>query len=217
MRAACAHTLSTDRHIRTCPRGLYILYFGKCIFFLIKRGSVSPWCTPGSAILVKERLRNASDGGRHRAGRIWRRPRSVKSSFYQTSDGYTRDPMIPSSPFRFRAHGAVCERVWWTTPDLNPPLWTPEPDPLGLRFVLEWRMVCGVLCGVCGVLCGVCGVRCMCYGPCRRAGLVNGRVLMSQAWRQSRRRDRVAVSQPFLTENRRFLVGVDPAAWTING
>ena len=75
--------------------------------------------------------------------------------------------------------------------DLNPTPWTPEPYTLWLRFVLEWLMVCGVLCGVCGVLCGVCGVRCMCYGPCRRAGLVDGRVLMSQAWRQSRRRDRV--------------------------
>ena len=26
----------------------------------------------------------------------------------------------------------------------------------------------------------------------------------------------LAVSQPFLTENMRFLVGVDPAAWTIH-
>ena len=31
----------------------------------------------------------------------------------------------------------------------------------------------------------------MCYGPCRRVGLVDGRVLPSQAWWQSHRRDRV--------------------------
>jgi hypothetical protein len=31
----------------------------------------------------------------------------------------------------------------------------------------------------------------VCCGPCRRAGLVDGRVLLSQAWRQSRWRDRV--------------------------
>ena len=77
--------------------------------------------------------------------------------------------------------------------DLNPTPWTPEPYTLWLRFVLGWLMVCGMLCGVCGVLCGVCGVQCMGYGPCRRAGLVDGRVLMYQAWRQSRRRDRVVV------------------------
>ena len=93
------------------------------------------------------------------------------------------------------AHGSTCASTygpeWWTTPDLNPTPWTPEPYTLWLRFVLGWLMVCGMLCGVCGVLCGVCGVQCMGYGPCRRAGLVDGRVLMSQAWRQSRRRDRV--------------------------
>jgi hypothetical protein len=127
-----------------------------------------------------------------RRARAVRIVRSVKGSFYQTSDGYTRDPMIPSPPFRFRTLGDVREHVWWTTLDLNPTQWTPEPYTLWLRFVLEWLMVCGVMCGVCGVLCGVCGVWCVvCCGPCRRAGLVGGWVLLSQAWRQSRRRDRV--------------------------
>jgi hypothetical protein len=60
--------------------------------------------------------------------------------------------MIASPPFRFRALGDVCERVWWATPDLNPTQWTREPYTLWLRFILEWIMVCGVLCGVCGVL-----------------------------------------------------------------
>jgi hypothetical protein len=32
---------------------------------------------------------------------------SVKGSVYQTSAGYTRDPMIPSPPFRFRALGVL--------------------------------------------------------------------------------------------------------------
>jgi hypothetical protein len=31
-------------------------------------------------------------------------------------------------------------------------------------------------------------------GPCRWAGLADGRVLLPQAWRQSRRRDRVVAS-----------------------
>ena len=44
-------------------------------------------------------------------------PRAIKNSVYQQlSDGYTRDPMIPSPPFRFRARGS--------TP------WTPEPYPV---------------------------------------------------------------------------------------
>jgi hypothetical protein len=32
---------------------------------------------------------------------------TIKGSVYQTSDGYTRDPMIPSPPFRFRALGVL--------------------------------------------------------------------------------------------------------------
>ena len=102
--------------------------------------------------------------------------------------------MIPSPPFRFRALGnslGVCERVWWTTPDLNPTQWTPEPYTLWLRFVLDglWCVVCCVEYVVCCVEYVVWCV--VCCGPCRRAGLVGGRVLLSQAWRQSRRRDRV--------------------------
>ena len=34
-----------------------------------------------------------------------------KGSVYQTSDGYTRDPMIPFPPFRFHALGNVWRRV----------------------------------------------------------------------------------------------------------
>jgi hypothetical protein len=115
----------------------------------------------------------------------------VKSSFIKRVTATHVNSMIPSPPFRFHALGDVCERVWWTTPDLNPTQWTPKPYTRWLRFVLEWLMVCGVLCGVCGVLCGVCGVWCLCYGPCWQVGLVDGRVLLSQAWRQSRWRDRV--------------------------
>ena len=83
--------------------------------------------------------------------------------------------------------------------------------------------VCGVLCGVCGVQCmawatGRVGERvlstvgswCLKLGgraasetvsspwwwavSCRWAGLVGGWVLLSQAWRQSRQRDRVVAS-----------------------
>ena len=102
---------------------------------------------------------------------------SVKGSVDQTSDGYTRDPMIPSPPRSGSAHlatcGDVCEHVWWTTPDLNPTQWTPEPYTLWLRFVLDglWCVVCCVEYVVCCVEYNY-GVWCMCYGPCRRVGLV---------------------------------------------